>query len=91
MIQEEKIPKQLLDRPKMGFSLPINSWLRGEMSFLIEQYLNPKSISKSGLFNVDFVLDEIKKYKMNEIYYPTFIWRLLMFQMWYFTWIDKNN
>lgn len=90
-IVHDYIPKELLDRPKMGFSLPINAWLRGEMFFLIEQYLNPKSILKSGLFNVDFVLGEIKKFEKNKIYYPTFIWRFLMFQMWYFTWVDKNN
>jgi asparagine synthase (glutamine-hydrolysing) len=84
------IPKTLLERPKMGFSIPIHAMLRGELNHLLDLYLNNDSLSKSNLFNVGFILDELNKYKSNSGYFSNFIWRILMFQMWYFTWIEKK-
>lgn len=87
-IVHDYIPKNMIDRPKTGFSLPIYAWLNGELSFLIDEYLNEKSISQSGLFNVKFVMSQVKLFRENKLHYKPFIWKLLMFQMWYFKWLN---
>jgi asparagine synthase (glutamine-hydrolysing) len=77
----------MMDRPKSGFSLPIYSWLNKDLPFLIDEYLNRKEISKSGLFNIEFVEARVKEFKQGKLHYVTFIWKMLMFQMWYNKWI----
>jgi asparagine synthase (glutamine-hydrolysing) len=86
-IVHQYIPKEMMDRPKSGFSLPIYSWLNKDLSFLIDEYLNRKEISKSGLFNIEFVEARVKEFKQGKLHYVTFIWKMLMFQMWYNKWI----
>jgi asparagine synthase (glutamine-hydrolysing) len=86
-IVHEYIPKELVNRPKAGFSLPIYKWLTGDLSYLIDGYLNEKSINESNLFNSDFVIRQVNLFKKNRFYYKPIIWKLLMFQMWYFRWM----
>jgi len=81
------IPKEMMDRPKSGFSLPIYTWLRGDLSYLIDEYLCNDSLTKSGLFNLSFVVKQVDLFKKNKLHYQPFIWKLLMFQMWYFRWM----
>jgi asparagine synthase (glutamine-hydrolysing) len=45
------IPKKLFDRPKQGFSIPLNKWLKKELSYLIDEYLSHELVSKLGLVN----------------------------------------
>ncbi len=86
-IVHEYIPKEKMDRPKTGFSIPIYSWLRNDLSYLLEEYLSEQSLKKSGIFNVDFVLHKVELFKKNKLHYVTLIWKLLMFQMWYEKWM----
>lgn len=81
------IPKQIMDRPKAGFSVPIDHWLKNDLSFLIDENLNEKALASSELFNVPFVLDIVKSYKNDSLHYKTLIWKLIVFQMWYFNWM----
>ena len=84
------IPKELIDRPKQGFSVPREKWLRNELKDELLDYLEPNFVKNQGVF--DFV--EIKK--MAEIFlekgdmgantgqnYGRFIWSYFIFQQWY--------
>ena len=86
-IVHDFVPKELMDRPKAGFSLPIYSWLRGDLAYLLEEYLSKEALSESGLFNVEFLLGEVEKFKKRKLHYSPIIWYLLMFQMWYKRWM----
>ena len=86
-IVHDYIPKEMMNRPKTGFSLPIYSWLRGDLSYLVEEYLSPKALEQSGLFNVPWVSEQVNLFKLNKLHYQPFIWKLLMFQMWYNKWM----
>ena len=59
----EYIPKELMDRPKTGFSLPISNWLRNDLSYLIEEYLNEKSIKDSGYMDSKYVTHLVHSFK----------------------------
>jgi asparagine synthase (glutamine-hydrolysing) len=90
-IVHDFLPKEMMDRPKSGFSLPIYEWLRGDLSYLVDEYLSKEALSLSGLFNVDFLLNQVKKFKDSKLFYSPLIWYLLMFQMWWKHWMLENK
>jgi asparagine synthase (glutamine-hydrolysing) len=87
-ITHDYIPQKMMDRPKTGFSLPISSWLREDLSYLIEENLSEKALTISGLFDEKYLSKQIELFKEGKFHYVTFIWKLLMFQMWYKKWMD---
>ena len=86
-IVHEYIPFHMMNRPKTGFSLPINKWLRGELNYLLDEYLDEKTLSQSGLWNEKFIVSQIKLFKHDKLHYTPIIWRILMFQMWLKQWM----
>ncbi|MBS1495149.1 MAG: asparagine synthase (glutamine-hydrolyzing) [Bacteroidetes bacterium] len=86
-ILHEYVPQSMMNRPKSGFSLPINNWLKNDLSYLIKIYLNEKALSESGLFNTNFITNLVKMFENDKLHYNSLIWRLLMFQMWYKEWM----
>lgn len=83
------VPAELVNRPKAGFSLPINAWLRGDLKYLLDHYLSSSALSASGVFQVDFILKQRKLFESGKLHYSIIVWRVLMFQMWYEKWISK--
>jgi asparagine synthase (glutamine-hydrolysing) len=86
-IVHEYVPKEMMDRPKAGFSLPIYSWLNKDLGFLIDEFLNEQAIKSTGLFNTRFVQSQVSRFRNDKLHYKPFIWKLLMFQMWYTRWM----
>jgi asparagine synthase (glutamine-hydrolysing) len=86
-ITHEYVPENLLNRPKMGFAIPIAKWLKNDLQDLVESFINEKNIKEQGLFN----WHEIEKIKTafynGKKEYDTKIWYILMFQMWYKKWM----
>jgi asparagine synthase (glutamine-hydrolysing) len=80
------IPKELLHREKMGFGIPLEEWLRGEMKDLVYSYLNPHTLKQQNILLTDEVLrvrDDFYNHKHNN---ARKIWNLLMFGMFYEKW-----
>ncbi len=86
-IVHEYIPQDLMNRPKAGFSLPINKWLQGDLNYYLDEYLSERTLTKSGIFNEKFLCEKIKLFRENQLYPKNFVWKLLMFQMWYERWL----
>jgi asparagine synthase (glutamine-hydrolysing) len=86
-IVHDIVPKEMMDRPKAGFSLPIYTWLRGDLEYLLKEYLSEEALHWSGLFDEKFLLGEVEKFKKNQLHYSPIVWYLLMFQMWYKKWM----
>lgn len=89
-IVHDYVPKEMMERPKTGFSLPIYKWLREDLSYLLDEYLSENAIKASGLFNAETVLEEVQEFKNKKLHYTPIIWNLLMFQMWYFKWMTDE-
>ena len=85
------LPKEMMDRPKIGFDLPIYKWLQHDLSYLLEDFFNQESIEKQGIFDVVYIEKLKKQFKNNQLRYPQVIWRLLVFQMWYNKWMISVN
>ncbi len=86
-IVHKYVPQELLDRPKAGFSLPINNWLKDDLFFLINDNLNKTVLKETGFFDQDFVSILVNKFLNNKLYNVDIIWKLIQFQIWYKKWM----
>lgn len=79
------IPKELLERPKKGFSMPIHDWLKGDLSFLVNENLSQDFITKQGIFKWDEVSRLLTSYRSNQSneYVSSIIWNMVVFQIWW--------
>jgi asparagine synthase (glutamine-hydrolysing) len=86
-IAHKYLPKNLLDRPKKGFSVPLNEWFKMELKEYLSLYLQKDRLDKEGIFNSSEVMklkDEYLNGKEDNIHK---LWFILIFQMWYEKWM----
>ncbi len=76
------VPKELFDRPKQGFSIPLSKWLKGELNYLIVDYLNPELIRKAGIVKDEEVAKLIREYMAGKDYLFNRIWLLIVLHKW---------
>jgi asparagine synthase (glutamine-hydrolysing) len=76
-----------MERPKMGFGIPIETWLSGELKSLVQEHLSAERLNEHGLFNVKEVEGIVNDYFNGRKEKHLKIWYLLMFQMWYQRWM----
>ena len=88
-ITHDYIPEKLLDRPKMGFAIPIAKWLKNDLRDYLEEYLNEVRIVKQGIFNWEFVEKLKIDFYGGRKEYDSKLWYFLMFQMWHEMWMEN--
>ena len=89
-IVHKYIPQRMMERPKMGFGIPVESWLQHELKGLVQEYLSEESLKEHGLFNVQEVRSIVTDFFSGRSEKHLKIWYLLMFQMWYKKWMISN-
>lgn len=80
------LPKEIVDKPKSGFQIPLNEWLRGELKPLVLKYLNVSRMDEN-IFDIGKI-ERIKKRFFDGVDIGTTIWFILMYQMWKEKWLD---
>ena len=78
----EHVPRELMDRPKMGFTVPINDWLKGGLRDWAEALLCRKNLGRSGCFDVDAVTKLWGQNLRGETNDANSLWAVLMFLAW---------
>ncbi len=76
------VPMTLFDRPKQGFSVPIDEWLRGELRGWAETLLDEKRLSADGIFDAAFIRRLWRKHLSGYRPLGNQLWPVLMFQAW---------
>ncbi len=76
------VPKNIMERPKWGFSIPLQQWLKKELSHLVDQYLNEQAIEKFDMLNYSYVKKLIHNYRNGGDYLYNRIWQLIILQKW---------
>jgi asparagine synthase (glutamine-hydrolysing) len=82
-----RVPDELLDRPKMGFSVPIAEWFRSDLREMAHDVLLSPRASERGYFQRDEITNLLHEHA-NRIDHGTRLWDLLMLELWHQTFID---
>ena len=81
------VPKELVERPKMGFGVPIDSWLRGPLRDWAESLLDETRLLNEGFFNPEPIRQKWNEHLTGRRNWQYQLWDVLMFQ----TWLEKHN
>lgn len=77
------LPAELLQAPKKGFVIPLGLWLRGRLSGLVQELLDPKRLAQEGIFRPDFYQRYVVPHLAGNADHTQQIWAVLMFQLWH--------
>jgi asparagine synthase (glutamine-hydrolysing) len=82
------LPKDIIDKPKTGFSLPIGKWFQGELLNLLRSYLMDDKAIKRGLFKQTFLKTIIYEHVQGQRDWSSRLWALLFLEIWFRQFID---
>ncbi len=89
-IAYDYVPRELLDRPKVGFGVPLDKWLRGPLKNELMDYVNGDYLKRQGLFDPEFTRSLILDYLRDGDRGPStganrsrICWAFYTFQQWY--------
>lgn len=89
-IAYEYIPRELLERPKVGFGVPLDKWLRGALKEQVLSYADKGFLSKQEIFNPDYTNEFLMNYMRtgdagggSGANYSRIVWAFFVFQKWF--------
>ena len=77
------LPPSVLTKPKWGFEIPISKWLKGELKYLIDDYLSPERIKQQDIFHYPAIQALLEPFLANRGDTSWPLWNLIAFQVWH--------
>jgi asparagine synthase (glutamine-hydrolysing) len=87
-VLNQYVPKALIDRPKMGFDVPIDRWLRGPLRDWAESLLDERVLEQQGFFDAKLVRTLWAAHVSGKKSHHHELWPILMFQAWHNEWMQ---
>lgn len=76
------VPQNLVDRPKQGFGMPVNDWLRGPLRDWAEDLISTKNLPKDGMLNSELIHKIWSEHQSGSRNWEYKLWPVLMWQQW---------
>lgn len=76
------VPKDLIERPKMGFGIPLDAWLRGPLKVWAEGLLDPMRLDREGYFRSGPIQEKWREHLAGKRNWSYYLWDVLMYQAW---------
>jgi asparagine synthase (glutamine-hydrolysing) len=86
-VLDRYVPAALVDRPKMGFGVPIDRWLRGPLRDWAADLLDPRQLEADGLLRPEIITQAWREHLSGNRNWQYPLWTVLMFQMWRRHWL----
>lgn len=81
------VPREIMERPKSGFAVPLDVWLKSDLRNLLTDYLNENRIKTTAPFDWPTVQHELEDFLEGRIPSSTRLWLLLQYEMWCDHWL----
>lgn len=81
------VPRELIERPKMGFGIPLDAWLRGPLKAWSESLLDEKRLVREGYFHPAPILEKWRQHQAGSRNWSYYLWNVLVFQAWRERWL----
>ena len=82
-VLDRYVPRHLVDQPKMGFTIPLGSWLRDSaLRDWAEALLDRQRLQSEGFFDADLIRQKWEEHRSGRYNWKSHLWSVLMFQAW---------
>jgi asparagine synthase (glutamine-hydrolysing) len=83
----DHVPKEIFNRPKWGFAIPLDKWLSTDLKYLLDKYTSQVMIEKYNVIKYDSVKKIKEQYKNGKTYLYNRLWLIITLHWW----LEENN
>jgi asparagine synthase (glutamine-hydrolysing) len=76
------VPREIFNRPKWGFAIPLAKWMKGELNYMITDWLSDTQVREQGLVQPDYVITLKQRFEKGELFLYNRLFALALLHKW---------